>query len=147
MLKLIDLIYLLFPSLLNYMISLKFCKTGKDSGKLVKFRPPVFVFGIVWPILYVLLGISWVLAMRETSNQKTKFVLYILVSFSLAAWIFIYSCKNLKKHASWVLVLCITLILACIAIVNDKSKLLLTPLFGWVLFAMLMNTTEVQVES
>jgi len=146
MLKLNELVYLFFPMLSSYVVS-GFCKMGKDSGKLVKFRPPAFVFGIVWPILYVLLGISWVLAMRETSNQSTKFVLYTLVSLSLAAWIFVYSCKKLKKHASWVLVLCITLILACIAIVNDKSKLLLTPLFGWVLFAMLMNTTEVQAQA
>ena len=42
--------------------------------KKSKLSPPNYVFGIVWPILYLLLGAAWVL-----SNSKTFYYLVLLI--------------------------------------------------------------------
>ena len=55
-------IKLFSPLLISIFInSISMFRTNKDSGKIVKFRPPGFVFGIVWFILYLLFGFSWIL--------------------------------------------------------------------------------------
>ena len=49
---------IILPTIIGYTASF-FCKTSKDAGKNVYFRPDSKVFGIVWPILYLLIGLSW----------------------------------------------------------------------------------------
>ena len=138
-----DILYILLPSIIGYGTTM-FCKTGKDSGSVVKFRPPAYVFGIVWPILFILFGISWAIAMRNCTNKVLCLISYSLAVLSLAAWIFTYSCCNSKKGGSWILILTIAFTLMCFAQGNDVSRVLLAPLIGWAIFAMMMNVVEVQ---
>ena len=56
----------------------------------------------------------------------------------------ICSCQKNKRAATWVLLLSIIAIFMCFSIGNYISKLLLCPLIGWLIFALLMNSTEVQ---
>lgn len=138
-----DVIYFVIPSIICYTVT-AFCKIGKNAGRDVKFRPPPQAFGIIWPILFILFGLSWAIAMRNCQNQILCFTTYMLATISLALWIYIYGCKKSIKGGAWVLVLSISLILMCFAQGNYVSKVLLTPLIAWCLFAQLMNTTEVQ---
>ena len=62
-----EIVRFIYPMLIGYIVSYK-CKMGKDSGKTVKFRPPGYVFGIVWPILYILLGLSWINSVKNNKN-------------------------------------------------------------------------------
>ncbi len=138
-----DILYILLPSVIGYG-STMFCKTGKDSGNVVKFRPPAYVFGIVWPILFILFGISWAIAMRNCTNKVLCLISYSLAVLSLAVWIFTYSCFNSKKGGAWILILTVAFSLMCFAQGNDVSRVLLAPLIGWAIFAMMMNVVEVQ---
>lgn len=140
-----DVIYVLLPSIICYTVT-AFCKIGKNAGQDVKFRPPPQVFGIVWPILFILFGLSWAVAMRNCQNHILCFTTYMLATISLALWIYIYGCKKSNKGAAWVLIVSVALTLMCFAQGNYVSKVLIAPLIAWCLFAQLMNTTEVQVD-
>ena len=44
--------------------------SGK-SGENVLFRPPAAAFGIVWPILYILMGVAWYVSREKfTENDR-----------------------------------------------------------------------------
>ncbi len=133
---------LFYPMIIGYIISSK-CKMDSSSGKMIKYRPPGYIFGIVWPILYILLGLSWINSIKGNNNQWID-KLYFVLSSLLALWIVFYSCLKDKKNAIYILLLCMVIIGLLMVIIPQKSKLMLMPLTVWLSFAILMNTTEVQ---
>lgn len=140
---LMDTIYFLLPSIIGYGSS-AFCDIGKNAGDTVKFRPPAFVFGIIWPILFILFGLSWAIAMRNSKEKILCASTYGIGVISLGLWTYVYGCKNMKKQASWVILLSFAALLASYAQGTVISKVCLSPLIAWILFALIMNTTEVQ---
>jgi len=107
-----ELMRLFFPMVVGYLASWK-CKMTK-SGVTVKFRPPGYVFGIVWPILYVLLGFSWI----NSGYKQNKYIdaLYFGTSSLLGLWLIVYSCFKSKKGALSVMMLSILSIVFLISI-------------------------------
>lgn len=141
-----EVIYFLLPAIIGYSASM-FCNIGENAGTVVKFRPPAAVFGIVWFFLFVLLGLSWVFAVRVANIPYLCIATYLLASLSLGLWTYLYGCQKNKKGASWILIISLATLFASLSQGNDVSKVLLSPLIAWVLFAMIMNTTEVSLES
>jgi len=143
---LIDIVLVLLPSIIGYG-SQFLCNIGKNSGEKVLFRPPSWVFRVIWPILFLLFGISWAIAARNCDNKYLCIITYCMTALLLGLWIIVYSnkCGNSKKGASWVLLLVIVTELASFSQGNSVSKLLISPLIAWSLFALIMNTTEVQI--
>ncbi len=135
-----DLMRLVYPMVAGFGVSL-FCKMEK-SGVNVKFRPPPYIFGIVWPILYLLLGWSWV----QSNPRQNQLIdgLFFTLSSLLAVWIVVYACRKDKKNAVFVMVAILLAIALLMVLIPQKSKLMLTPLRIWILFALLLSTTEVQ---
>jgi benzodiazapine receptor len=135
-----DLMRLVYPMVTGFGVSL-FCKMEK-SGVNVKFRPPPYIFGIVWPILYLLLGWSWV----QSNPRQNQLIdgLFFTLSSLLAVWIVVYACRKDKKNAVFVMVAILLAIALLMVLIPQKSKLMLTPLGIWILFALLLSTTEVQ---
>ena len=131
---------LVYPMVAGFGVSL-FCKMEK-SGVNVKFRPPPYIFGIVWPILYLLLGWSWV----QSNPRQNQLIdgLFFTLSSLLAVWIVVYACRKDKKNAVFVMVAILLAIALLMVLIPQKSKLMLTPLGIWILFALLLSTTEVQ---
>ena len=141
--KPIDIVYASIPAIAGYGVS-AVCNIGKDAGSSVKFRPPAKAFGIIWAILFPLFGISWAVACRDTANASACVVSYAGATACLALWSYVYGCRKNKKAAAWVLVATVAFLLLCFAQGNYISRMLLSPLIAWALFALLMNTTEVQ---
>ena len=140
-----DVILVILPTIIGYG-SQFICKIGTDSGKNVLFRPPSCVFSVVWPILFLLLGISCAVAANNAASNKVLVITtYTIVSLLLGCWIVVYGCVKSKKGSSWVLVLVIASELASFAQGSDVSKVMLAPLIAWSLFALIMNTTETQL--
>lgn len=136
-----EYIPIIIPSIVGYGTSL-ICGLNKDSGAVVPIRPPPIVFSIVWPVLYLMLGFSWFYA-RKNNNVISDLFFSILV-FLLSMWIIIYSCKKNKKLSIYILLLSIIIgICAYISSLNFNSKLLITPLIAWLIFATILNVTEV----
>ena len=135
-LTIIDYIYLFLPMLSGYTMAM-FCKPSKNAGSIVKFRPPAWVFGIIWPILYILLGVAWI-------NSKQLSLFYFILILFLNLWLYIYACKKNKVGGVYVIFLSILSLLYIFVSVSTKIKYYLAPLLVWLLFAGLMNITEVQ---
>ena len=135
-----NLMRLFYPMIAGFVVS-KFCKMER-SGVNVKFRPPPFVFGIVWPILYILLGLSWINS-NPDKNMNLEVMFFVLSSL-LAYWIVVYACQKNKKNAIFVMLAIVLNIALLMVQIPKKSQLYLVPLAVWIFFAMLLSTTELQ---
>jgi translocator protein len=135
-----DLMRLFYPMVAGFVVS-KFCKMER-SGVSVKFRPPPFVFGIVWPILYILLGLSWINS-NPDKNMNLEIMFFVLSSL-LAYWIVVYACQKNKKNAVFVMLAIVLNIALLMVQIPKNSQLYLVPLGVWIFFAMLLSTTELQ---
>lgn len=111
------------------------CPNLKSSGANVPLRPPGWVFGIVWPILYVTTGLSW-----SGSKMDTEF---ILLTTLLCSWLIAYSCKNDKTLGRNVLM--VTTLFSYYMLSRLKAPGLLVPLAVWLTFATYLNFTEVRL--
>ena len=76
-------LYLLLPMLSVYLVG-AFYPVGKEAGKDIPFRPPSWVFGVVWPILLILIGYSWTLRPGLTNY-------YLLLTLLLSTWSIFYA--------------------------------------------------------
>ena len=139
-------LFLIIPMLTGYITNF-FCNIGKDAGSKVSARPPPWVFGVVWPILYLFLGIVWVLLRKNDSYIIDT--LMILNIFGLVSWIIVYGCKNNKKNALYVILLVLLIALLIFGYAWTKNRIagmLITPFVAWILFATMLNYTEVNQE-
>jgi len=78
---------LLFIPMLAVYLPTIFYPVTDEIGSNVSFRPPGYVFAIVWPILLFLLGISWFI------RRKKKYainLIYILLIILLGIWFILY---------------------------------------------------------
>ena len=139
----LEYLYLLLPIISGYGIS-AVCSTDESAGQNVKFRPPGWVFGVVWPILYIMLGVSWVYASRESQFNS---IYYCVLTLLLTTWVFVYSCKKDKQSSVYILLASIIASFTCFSTGTIQTKLMISPLIGWLIFALLMNTTEIQSQN
>ena len=132
---------LFIPMIAVYLPTIAYPVT-EEIGSNVSFRPPGYVFAIVWPILLLLLGISWFVRRKMGyfinsiyilltillsiwfilyDNNKYYGLLDILISFSITSFLFFYDVKNFNKYAS----------------------LPLIPLLCWLIFASILNVASI----
>lgn len=139
------MIVIFIPLLLSIVITI-LCPMSRDSGASIKARPPGIVFGIVWPILYIMVGLSWYYAKTEyTSAISIMFMINLMLNY---LWVYLYSCRCNKLYALWDIVLMIVSTLGLIIYltkVNIVSSMLLIPYFGWLLFASMLNYSIVNM--
>lgn len=127
---------LFLPGLLGFGASMV-CSVGKDSGVSVPQRPPPYVFGIVWPILYLLIGYS----LRETSD-KLVIKLFGLQILLLTVWPIVFSpdCLNNIRLALYILPVIIGLTVGIMCLHDKKlGTVALIPLLSWCMIAYLLN--------
>ena len=129
--KLPDLFYILFPIISGY-ITIYFCPMLNENVKKLNFTPPNYIFALVWPILYLLLGFAWL-------KSKEFTIWYLILSLTLCLWLIIYSCKKNKYLALSIILISIALVLVCYTISKQISKLLLIPLLVWLCFATILS--------
>jgi tryptophan-rich sensory protein len=137
-----NIIRLLYPMIIGYIISYQ-CKMNKSDGSIAKFRPPPIVFGIVWPILYILIGLSWITAVNSKTNKYTD-IIYFILSSLLAMWLIVYACLKDKQSALYILLLTLLSISILMIIGPKNSQFLLSPLLIWIFYAILLSTTSIQ---
>ena len=114
----------------------------KDSGANIKARPPSWVFGSVWPILYLIVGYAWV----SMSRHKSKIAdpLFASITVLLTLWVYLYSCAKNKRSALYVLIVLVGLGLAALKLCKDEMICIGLSLYvAWLLFAMQLNYTIV----
>ena len=124
------LIYLFIPMLSVYIVSYYYPVT-KQATKDIWFRPPPYVFGIVWPILLLLIGFSWYLI------PNLSFY-YTILTILLSTWSMFWSYSKIYSLINIIITKLFTLYLI-FKKYSKKSSLLLIPLFLWLSFATLLN--------
>ncbi len=112
-----------------------------DLSKInVKARPPPIVFGIVWTILYILIGISWALG---TKGSTLINIFYSLLTISLFLWPIVCTKYGLEQ-AMYVMLFCILFTILCMVVNSTVSNILISPLIVWLFYASLLNFNGIQ---
>ena len=119
----------IIPLIAVFAVSAVFPVSQKAGGQ-VSFRPPPYVFAIVWPVLLILLGYSWSLR-PDLSLQYTALTLL------LALWpaIFYY----FPRLAIYEIILTALATGFLIFQGEGLSSYLLIPLELWLCFASVLN--------
>ena len=144
-----NLVKLFFAMGVGFLISTK-CKMS-GSGTNVRFRPPSYLFGIVWPILYLLIGVSWITSSDTQLFTYKKIpinindILFVSLSLLLGLWIYVYSCMDHKLGSLYVMFIIFLNLLCLMILISKTSQLLLAPLCVWLLYATFILTTDIQL--
>ena len=141
MLKINPKIYSIILVIITLIIgSLASSNTGTDSWYqgLVKsnLNPPGYVFGIVWPILYLLMGIT---AWRTFYTIKKLF--YVQLFFNaIWSWLFFsFHLPLISLIDIWLLIFINIRILFMVLKEDKLAAFLYTPYIVWLLFASYLN--------
>lgn len=125
----------LWLPILSGYIMVYLCKF-KNESIVIPQKPPSIIFKLIWPILYILLGISW----NSVKPQSINDIMHSLCNILLVLWLFVYNCKNKKKYGIYILASIIGIVTAIISIhSNALHKLYLIPLLSWLLIAYQLN--------
>ena len=99
-------------------------------------NPPGYVFGIVWPILYILMSISAFRTFEETRN------LFLLQLFFNAIWSWLFFAFHMPVIALlniWLLIALNIRLVINIFRIDSISGFLFTPYIVWLFFASYLN--------
>lgn len=114
-----------------------------DNLVLPSFNPPSFLFAIIWPILYLLMGISAYLINNSYScYSNTCLIIYYVQLIVNLIWPIIFFVLDLRLFALiWIilLVLLVLYMIWCFLGVNKKAAYLQIPYLLWILFATFLN--------
>ena len=112
--------------------------------KKSKYSPPNYIFGIVWPILYLLMAISFIIIIINNNNCKNYrpiIFFFVQLLFNLI-WSFIFFKLKSPRLA---LIDLILIIIFTIITISEFYKIsiiaasLLIPYIIWLLFAFFLN--------
>lgn len=103
------------------------------------FSPPNWIFGPVWTILYILMGISLYLIWQK--KKKVPLIFWIQLILNLVWSIIFFGYKNSILALIDIVVLWFAIALTIKAFnkINKLAAKLLVPYFFWVSFATILN--------
>lgn len=137
-------------SLSGYLSNSGYGNDFFDSLVMPAFMPPGWTFGIVWPILYALLGISLAMILAEPpSATRTRGLVLFAVQLALNfAWSPIFFAAHAIQLA--VLVIAVMAFFAAMAALifwrmNRLAGALMLPYLAWLLFASALNAAVIHL--
>lgn len=144
------LIFSLIITQLAGIIGSLFTSIGNWYDNLIKpsFNPPNWVFGPVWTLLYLLMGISLylILASKTSKNRKMGLYLFFTQLILNSLWsILFFGLKNPLFSFIELIILWFAILFTIIYFykVNKKASYLLIPYLLWVTFAAILNLSIV----
>ncbi len=132
--------YIIFIPLILGIITSFFINNDLNSLVLPPYMPPSYVFGIVWSILYLLMGISLYIVKED---NKAMLIFTIQLFFNLS-WSFLFF--NFKLYGFSIIWLIILIVLVSIMLItffqiNKKASIINYPYFIWLLIALYLNSS------
>jgi tryptophan-rich sensory protein len=134
--------YLIFPSVVFALIlgGLSSTDTANDIWYIElnksNLNPPGYVFGIVWPILYLLMSIS---AFRTFDVSKNFFYLQLIFN-AMWSWLFFaFQLPLIALLNIWLLIFFNIRLFLDMFKVDKLSGLLYAPYVLWLFFASYLN--------
>lgn len=119
--------------------------TWYNSLNKPEFNPPNWLFGPVWTILYLLMGISLFIIWKEdlkNKNVKNAFAIFIVQLIVNLLWSVVFF--GMHSISGGLIVIIVLLVMIIITIVKFKkisftASILLIPYLLWVCFATILN--------
>jgi len=110
------------------------------------FMPPGWTFGVVWPILYALLGIAVAMVLSEPRSPRRKLALILFFARLLLnfLWSPIFFAGHDISLAEWVIFIMAALAAAAAGQfmrIRKPAGLLMIPYLLWLVFAATLNST------
>jgi tryptophan-rich sensory protein len=99
-------------------------------------NPPGFVFGIVWPILYILMSIS---AYRTFSETSRMFFIQLVFNTAWSWMFFAFHMPFLALLNIWMLIYWNTSLAFKMIKIDKLSAILYSPYVIWLIFASYLN--------
>ena len=127
------------PAAVGYALS---AACEMPSSAEIPFRPPAWAFGVVWPVLYLLLGVAWFRTASSAGFLSFSSASYLLTTALLGLWLVVYSCLRQTRNAVFVLLASVLSVAFNLALSGPTERLMLIPLMVWLCFATLMNAWQ-----
>ena len=117
-----------------------------DSLQKPTFMPPGWAFGVVWPILYALLGIAVAMIFTEAPSPRrhaalTLFFIQLVLNFAWSPIFFAGHDIQLAKIVIFVMAAVAALAARQFLKLRKTAGLLMLPYLGWLVFAATLNST------
>lgn len=117
-----------------------------DGLRKPAFMPPGWVFGLVWPILYALMGISLALILDQPASPRrqaalTLFFIQLALNFAWSPIFFAGHDIRLAKIVIFVMTVVAAAAAGQFLRLRRPAGLLLIPYLAWLLFATTLNAT------
>lgn len=117
---------------------------NSNSYKVINkpiLSPPSIVFPIMWSILYLLMGISLYVCIKEKFSKKTIILFLLQLTVNLIWPFLFFRFKLYYLSSAWILLLIYLVILLIENIYSIKkiAAYLQIPYFLWLIFALYLN--------
>ena len=121
-----------------------------DALQKPSFMPPGWLFGVVWPILYAMLGIAlgMILAEPPSDRRRTALILFFAQLVLNFAWSPVFFAAHDIKLAKVIIFIMAALAAAAagqFGRLRPSAGLLMVPYLAWLVFAATLNTTIEQL--
>lgn len=124
----------------TYLMASRACggSLERKGPRGVPLQPPPWVFAVVWPLLYALIGIAW------AGSSPTRDAMFGALTVACCAWLPLYMCTGSKGFALITVFAAATIACALAARApTTRQRLLLLPACGWLAFATYLGAWEV----
>jgi translocator protein len=148
--KLLKLVLSLGLIVVVNLIGWVFSKPGVDSWyhslNKPSFTPPSYVFSIVWPILYILIGLCLFAMLIRSKPNRLKFYSYLIYAIQLflnVIWSYLFfTIHNLNLALIDIYLLLLSILVYMLLVVRwcRPAFYLFIPYAIWVLFACVLYT-------
>jgi len=117
-----------------------------DSLRKPSFMPPGWTFGVVWPILYALLGVALAMVLAEPPSPRRKlalvlFFVQLALNFAWSPIFFAAHDIGLAKVVIFVMAALAAAAAGQFLRLRKEAGLLLVPYLAWLVFAATLNAT------
>ncbi len=126
--------YIIFLPLAIGLLSSLFIDSSLNNLVLPPYMPPSYVFGIVWSILYLLMGYSLYLV-KNDNRSVLIFSLQFIINISWSFIFFNYNQYGLAVIWIMILLFLVNNMLLTFVLENKKAAYLNLPYFIWLLIA------------
>ena len=109
------------------------------------FNPPNWIFGPVWTLLYILMGIALFLVYKKTKENRLAkqgvFVFMVHLAFNFSWSIIFFGGQMIALAFANIIVLWLFIVYLTIIFwrVDKRASILLWPYLAWVSFASVLN--------
>ena len=103
--------------------------------------PPKWLFPVAWTIIYILMGIAYLIYRNDNDNYHTKRLYYLQLTLNFLWSVIFFNLKWRFVSIIWIIILLVSVIalMKRFNLEEKKSYYLFIPYLLWLLFATYLN--------